>query len=154
MMTRMGDTTRRDFAVGLAALAALAGEGAAQTGAAAPAGTFGASRVIVPTMTRLANGSERWAGPNGTLVTGEAIGMHVSAVPAGTEKVALHVIHHSELLVILEGMVMYEHDGIVDEAHTGSILYVASGTNHRVWNSGAGMARYVVIQVGGDTKKV
>jgi mannose-6-phosphate isomerase-like protein (cupin superfamily) len=35
----------------------------------------------------------------------------------------------------------------------GSIIYVAFGTLHAVKNVGAGPARYVVIQIGGDTKK-
>jgi mannose-6-phosphate isomerase-like protein (cupin superfamily) len=144
----MSETNRREFGVGLAALAAAA---RAQT--AAEAGSFGAARVIVPELTRAANGAERWAGPAGSVATGEAISMHESVVPAGTPKGTLHVIHHSELIVILEGTVSFQHGEVVETAHAGSILYVAYGTNHLVWNSGETAARYVVLQVGGDTKK-
>jgi quercetin dioxygenase-like cupin family protein len=47
----------------------------------------------------------------------------------------------------------YEHDGVVEQAHAGSVLYVAHGATHRVWNVGDTTARYFVWQIGGDTKK-
>ena len=122
--------------------------------ASVPACTLtGPSKVFAPDMTKLPNGSERWQGSNGTLATGEAVGFHESAVPAGTPKVELHVIKHSELLMVAEGTLSVEHDGVVDEAKPGAVIYVAYGTNHRVWNSGTTTARYFVIQIGGDTKK-
>ncbi len=127
------------------------------TGVAAEAqqtdGTFGAARVIVPELAKQANGSERWNGPSGTLHSGEAISMHESVVPAGTPKVALHKILHSELIVVVEGTLSYQHEDVVDIAHAGSVIYVAYGTNHLVWNSGDTQARYFVLQIGGDTKK-
>lgn len=99
------------------------------------------------------NGTESRVVFNGTLATGESVGAHVSEQPAGTTPPPLHTIHHSELIVLEEGTVEFHHDGKVERAGPGSILYVANGTNHFVKNVGDGPAKYVVIQIGGDTKK-
>jgi len=89
----------------------------------------------------------------GTLATGEAVAVHETMQPAGTVPGPLHVIHHSEVIVIQEGTVEFDHDGKAERAGPGSIVYVALGTLHAVKNVGDGPARYVVIQIGGDTKK-
>lgn len=100
-----------------------------------------------------ANGSESRNFFSGTLATGEAVAVHESVQPAGTKPPALHAIHHSELIVIEEGVVEYHHDGQVERAGPGSILYVKIGTEHFVANVGDGPAKYAVIQIGGDVKK-
>jgi quercetin dioxygenase-like cupin family protein len=100
-----------------------------------------------------ANGSESRAVVTGTLATGESVSVHESTQPAGTVPPALHRIQHSEFVVIEEGTVEYHHDGIVERAGPGSILYVKIGTEHFVANVGDGPARYAVIQIGGDVKK-
>ena len=100
-----------------------------------------------------ANGSESRNFFSGRLATGESIGVHESVQPAGTVPPALHRIQHSELIVIQEGTVEYHHDGVVERAGAGSILYVKIGTEHFVANVGDGPAKYAVIQIGGDTGK-
>jgi mannose-6-phosphate isomerase-like protein (cupin superfamily) len=55
--------------------------------------------------------------------------------------------------VVEEGVIEFEHDGKAERAGVGSIVYVAFGTLHVIKNVGDGPARYVVIQIGGDTKK-
>jgi quercetin dioxygenase-like cupin family protein len=149
MMAGMSEMNRRDFGVALAMLGAMGIKGEAQE----TTGTFGPARVIVPELAKQANGTERWNGPSGTLNSGEAISMHESVVPAGTPKVAQHRILHSEVIVVIEGTLSYQHEAVVDVAHAGSVIYVAYGTNHLVWNSGTTTARYFVLQIGGDTKK-
>jgi quercetin dioxygenase-like cupin family protein len=57
------------------------------------------------------------------------------------------------VIVVEEGTLEFEHDGKTDRAAAGSIIYVALGTLHTIKNVGGGPARYVVIQIGGDTKK-
>ncbi len=47
----------------------------------------------------------------------------------------------------------FDHDGKAERAGPGGIIYVAYGTLHRVRNVGNSPATYVVIQIGGDTKK-
>jgi quercetin dioxygenase-like cupin family protein len=90
---------------------------------------------------------------SGTLATGEAVALHETMQPAGTVPNAAHRIQHSELIVVQEGTLEFEHDGMAERATAGSIIYVALGTLHAVKNIGDGPAKYVVIQIGGDTKK-
>jgi quercetin dioxygenase-like cupin family protein len=99
------------------------------------------------------NGAETRIVFNGTLATGEQVGAHESSQPAGAVPPALHKIQHSEFIVVEQGTLEFNHDGKQERAGPGSILYVAFGTNHFVKNVGEGPAKYVVIQVGGDTKK-
>ena len=100
-----------------------------------------------------ANGTESRGVPGFTLATGEVVGMHESVQPAGAAPVALHAIHHSELILIQEGSVLFEHDGKQEKAGPGDMVYVADGTTHRMTNIGTGPAKYFVVQIGGDTKK-
>jgi quercetin dioxygenase-like cupin family protein len=88
----------------------------------------------------------------GKLVTGEAVAVHESMQPAGNAPNPAHRIQHSELIVVQEGTLEFQHDGKTERAGAGSIVYVAFGTLHAVKNIGDGRARYVVIQIGGDTK--
>jgi quercetin dioxygenase-like cupin family protein len=89
----------------------------------------------------------------GTLATGEAVAVHETMQPAGTVASPAHRIQHSELIVVEEGTLEFEHDGKAERAGAGSIIYVAFGTVHAVRNVGDGPAKYFVIQIGGDTKK-
>jgi len=99
------------------------------------------------------NGTEYRAVFNGTLPTGESVGAHESMQPAGTIAPPLHKNQHSEFIVVQQGTVEYSHDGKAERAGPGSILYIPIGTEHAVKNVGDGPAKYVVIQIGGDTKK-
>jgi quercetin dioxygenase-like cupin family protein len=88
----------------------------------------------------------------GTLATGERISVHETMQPAGTRPNPAHTIEHSELIVVEEGTLEFTHDGKTERADAGSVIYVALGTLHAVKNIGDGPAKYVVIQMGGDTK--
>jgi len=99
------------------------------------------------------NGTENRRVFTGTLATGESVGAHESMQPARTVPPALHKIQHSEFIVVQQGTLEFQHDGKAERAGPGSIIYVAFGTMHCVKNVGDGPAKYVVIQVGGDTKK-
>ena len=100
-----------------------------------------------------ANGTESRSLLRGALTTGESVAAHESVQPAGSAPVALHAIHHSELIVVREGEVMFDHDDISEKAGPGDIIYVPLGTTHRVRNVGNVPAKYVVIAIGGDVKK-
>jgi quercetin dioxygenase-like cupin family protein len=100
-----------------------------------------------------ANGAVSRNAFTGTLATGEVIAAHETMQPAGTAPNPAHRIQHSELIVVEEGTLEYTHDGKTERAGAGSIIYVALGALHAVKNVGDGPARYVVIQIGGDTKK-
>src|SRR5580700_1499045 len=90
---------------------------------------------------------------NGTLATGEAVAVHETMQPAGTGPNPAHRVQHSEVIVVEEGTLEFEHDGKAERAAAGSIIYVAFRTLHAIRNVGDGPARYVVIQIGGDVKK-
>jgi quercetin dioxygenase-like cupin family protein len=138
--------------VGLAAAGVAAVAGAQEVDASKASGDFaGGSKVFktsTAARTKMANGSERLSAFMGTLATGEAAGMHESWVAAGTPAPALHRITHSEMVAVLEGEVEFEHDGKKEIAVAGDVIYVAYGTTHAMRNAGAGVARYMVFQVG------
>ena len=102
---------------------------------------------------KTANGTESRNAFTGTLATGETIAVHESTQPVGTPPVELHRIGHSELIVVQQGTVAFEHDGKEERVGPGGLVYVAFGTVHRVKNVGDVPAKYVVIAIGGDVRK-
>jgi mannose-6-phosphate isomerase-like protein (cupin superfamily) len=148
-VTTLGGTAAAQSATGISG-SIITGPTDKASGDFAGGSTVFAYSDVVPT--KQANGSERINGFHGTVATGEAVSMHESWIPAGTPAVALHVIHHTEVIVVMEGEVELNHDGSISRAKAGDVLYVANGTNHYVKNVGAGTARYMVIQIGGDTR--
>jgi quercetin dioxygenase-like cupin family protein len=100
-----------------------------------------------------ANGTEGRNVLRGELKSGEWVGIHESMQPGGATPVPLHPIQHSELILVQEGTVVFEHDGKEEKAGPGSVIYVAFGTVHRVKNVSDAPAKYFVVQIGGDTKK-
>jgi mannose-6-phosphate isomerase-like protein (cupin superfamily) len=99
------------------------------------------------------NGSEVRDVVHGGLATGEAVALHETMQPAGTVPTPLHTIEHSELIVVEQGLVAFEHEGRSEVVGPGGVIYVAYGTNHRLRNAGDGPAKYAVVQIGGDTKR-
>lgn len=137
---------------------ACAAAAAAQEGnlEPAPANPLAASRVFAYDDMVAKTAASGAVGRNvftGTLATGEAVGVHESMQPKGMAPNPAHRIQHSELIVVEEGTLDFIHDGKTERANAGSIIYVAFGTLHQVKNVGDGPAKYVVIQIGGDTRK-
>ena len=64
----------------------------------------------------------------------------------------LHTIQHSEVMVVIQGTIQFEHDGKSDKLGPGGVAFVAPGTLHTIKNVGDGPAKYCVVQIGGDTK--
>src|SRR5438270_6121927 len=152
----MKEITRREMCVGLSAVAATVGVVKAQTPAApAGGGVLSQSRVYpvdqMP-VRKMANGGESRDVLRGTLTTGEVIAVHESQQPAGMKPNAAHTIQHTEVMVVIEGTLAFDHDGRSEKVGPGGVVFVASGTLHTVRNVGDGPARYCVVQVGGDTK--
>jgi quercetin dioxygenase-like cupin family protein len=102
---------------------------------------------------KMANGGESRDVVQGTLATGEAVAIHESLQPAGIAPNSAHKIAHSEFILVQEGTLEFEHDGVSERASAGSVIYVAYGTMHRVRNVADAPARYTVISLGGDVKK-
>ena len=102
---------------------------------------------------KMANGGESRDVLRGTLTTGEIVAVHESEQPAGTPPNPLHTIQHSEIIVIMQGNVIFEHDGKSDKLGPGGVILVTPGTQHAIRNAGDETAKYCVVQIGGDTKK-
>ncbi|GGA59018.1 hypothetical protein GCM10011507_07990 [Edaphobacter acidisoli] len=102
---------------------------------------------------KLPNGGQSWDIIHGKLPTGESVRVHESVQPAGAPPNPAHIIHHSELIAVIEGTLEFHHDNKVERVGPGGLLYVAYGTNHQVRNVGGTPARYVVVAIGGDIQK-
>jgi mannose-6-phosphate isomerase-like protein (cupin superfamily) len=152
----MREITRREMCVGLSAVVAAGGKAKAQTPVPpVAAGALSQSRVYAVDqmpVRKMANGGESRDVLRGTLTTGETVGVHESQQPAGMVPNTPHTIQHTEVMVVIDGTLAFEHDGKSEKVGPGGVIFVASGTLHTVRNVGEGPARYCVVQVGGDTK--
>jgi mannose-6-phosphate isomerase-like protein (cupin superfamily) len=169
----MKKMSRREVCVSLPALAAI-GAGAAEAFAqqqkpaaasappapAAGAGTLGPAHAIayeaMPVRT-MANGGESRDIAHGTLATGETVNLHQSMQVAEAVPNPLHVIQHTEFILVREGILEFQHEFaegkiVTERVGPGGVFYVAFGTNHTVKNVGAVPARYFVVAIGGDAK--
>jgi mannose-6-phosphate isomerase-like protein (cupin superfamily) len=158
-MARMKHLNRREVCAGLSAAAVIGMTGAGMSEAQATSVVAGnglaQSRVFRFAETpasMMPNGAERREMTKGTLATGEAISLHESVQPAGLPPNPAHVVQHSEFIAVLAGTLEYKHDGKTELATAGDVIYVAVGTNHAVRNAGDVPAKYVVLQISGDTK--
>jgi mannose-6-phosphate isomerase-like protein (cupin superfamily) len=143
--------------LGAACWLMMCGVGCAQVPSVALAGTgdLSKARVFTPeqgTVRVMANGGESRSILHAALATGEVISVHESIQAPGTKPNPPHRIQHSELIVVREGTLVFEHDGLSEQAGPGSIIYVAYGTLHTVRNIGNNPAKYLVIAIGGDQK--
>jgi mannose-6-phosphate isomerase-like protein (cupin superfamily) len=122
-------------------------------------GTLGVARAIpfdqMEARTNPSGGESRSIA-HGTLATGERVNLHQSVQGAGQTPPSLHVIQHSEFILVREGELEFDHevDGkiIAEKAGPGGVFYVAFGTRHVIKNVGSGPARYFVVAIGGDAK--
>jgi mannose-6-phosphate isomerase-like protein (cupin superfamily) len=122
-------------------------------------GTMGAARAIpfdqMPVRPN-GNGGESRMVAHGTLATGESVNLRQSMQVVGQTPSALHVIQHSEFILIREGQIEFDHEVagqvVSEKAGPGDVLYVAFGTRHALKNIGTVPARYFIVAVGGDTK--
>jgi mannose-6-phosphate isomerase-like protein (cupin superfamily) len=166
----MKNMSRRDLCVSLPALAAI-GASASQSAAAqqksgppqhAPSkasSSLAASRAFdfdqMPVRT-MANGGESRDIVAGTLATGELVRLHQSMQVAEAEANPLHVIEHSEFILVREGVMEFQHEGasglVSERVGPGGVFYVAYGTRHTVKNVGGVPASYFVVAIGGDAK--
>ncbi|MDP9049414.1 MAG: cupin domain-containing protein [Acidobacteriota bacterium] len=125
----------------------------------ASGGTVGPARAIpfeaMPAKTNAAGGETRQIA-QGSLATGETVNLHESMQVVGQAPPALHVIQHSEFILVREGELEFEHevDGRVvnERIGPGGVFYVAFGTKHAIKNVGTVPAKYFVVGIGGDAK--
>jgi mannose-6-phosphate isomerase-like protein (cupin superfamily) len=156
-MVAMREITRREMCVGLSALVAVSNRMDAQTPAPAPTAASVLSQAKVypfdqMPVRKMANGGESRDVLRGTLTTGEVIAVHESQQPAGMAPNTPHTIQHTEVMVVVQGTLLFEHDGKSDQVGPGGVILVTPSTLHTVRNIGDSPARYCVVQIGGDTK--
>ena len=136
-----------------AALALQCGMAEAQTSRSNPLASSQVFLYEQMTVKAGPNGAEGRNVFNGKLATGESVGLHETMQPVGTVPNPAHKIEHSELIVVQQGTLEFQHDGKAERVGPCGIIYVALGTMHTIKNVGQVPAKYVVIQIGGDTKK-
>jgi quercetin dioxygenase-like cupin family protein len=99
---------------------------------------------------------ESWNIDHGTLATGETVNLHQSMQVSGAPAPQLHVIQHTEFILVREGEVEFQHEAggqvVTERAGPGDVLYIPIGTKHAVRNVGTVPARYFVVGIGGDAK--
>lgn len=142
--------------MGMGGMAAY-GQAAGAVAAAPPAGVVLSEAKVYPLegmlVRKMANGGESRDVLRGVLLTGEAVAAHESVQPVGAAPSPLHRIDHSEIVTVIEGTVAFEHDGKSEQVGPGGVIFVAVGTVHALKNVGSVPAKYLVVQIGGDTKK-
>ena len=146
--------------VAVFALGAVGTRAAGAQGAPTPAGSgnkvlsdSGVFPLEQMTVRKTANGGESRNVVQGVLKTGEGVALHESTLQVGMSPNAGHAIQHSEFIVVREGTLQFEHDGKMETVGPGGVIYVAYGTFHKMRNVGTVPARYLVVAIGGDTKK-
>lgn len=153
--------TRREICAALPAFAVVGNTKAdaqtrSPTAQTASTATLSQSRVFTleqMPVRKMANGGESRDVLRGVLPTGEVIAVHESDQPPGATPNPPHTIQHSEIILVTQGSVLFEHNGQSDKAGPGSVLLVPPGTLHQLRNVGDDTAKYCVIQIGGDTQK-
>jgi len=151
--------SRRDLYVALSPLTAARGTSAQTVPPPEPAKTgkttLSDSEIFsvdkLPATTN-ANGRKSWNILHGVLATGEAIALHESVQPAGVAPNPPHSIQHSELILVQQGTLIFEHDGRSERVAEGGVIFVAFGTKHSATNAGDGPAKYLVVSIGGDSR--
>jgi len=153
----MKDLNRREVCTALSLMAAGSITTGVRMGEAQVAGTNALAQARVfhfaeTPVSTMPNGAESRVMAKGKLATGETISLHESVQPAGLAPNPAHVVQHSEFIAVISGTLEFQHDGKTETASAGDVIYVAVGTNHSVRNVGSVPAKYVVLQISGDTK--
>jgi quercetin dioxygenase-like cupin family protein len=165
----MNEMNRRDMCVALssfAALAAVAAEAGGQEAGklpetmAVPKPPGSADDPVLATprafrfedlpVVKTANGETR-AVIRGVLPTGEAVEMHETTLLPGHMPHPPHQHKHSEFMLVREGQMEFENNGVAQPVGPGGVMFAASGILHGLKNIGDTTANYFVIAIGRET---
>ena len=102
----------------------------------------------------MANGGESRDIVHGTLATGETVNLHQSMQVAEAAPNPLHVIQHSEFILVREGL-EFQHagaNGIVWRERARRRVLCGLRDRPSAKNVGGVAASYFVVAIGGDAK--
>lgn len=148
----MKNLNRRDLCVALSAFAAM-GSVAANAQAVgektlSESAAFPFDKLPVK---RSANGAESRHVIQGVLPTGEYVEMHETRLPPGQMPHPAHKHRHSEFMMIREGTVEFDNDGVKTQLGPGGVIFAASNKMHGLKNVGTAPAQYFVIAIGRES---
>jgi len=140
------DLTRRELCLGfpVALLPALLATERAQQPTALPSSMYPFDKLPVQTT----NGAQFRAVLKGKLVTGEALKVHETTLPAGGAPHSPQHHVHSEMWLVREGTVEITVNGTSHRLGPGSVGFVHSSDEHGIRNVGSTPATYFVVAIG------
>jgi quercetin dioxygenase-like cupin family protein len=154
-MGGMKNLNRRDLCVALSALAALGSVSAEAQVQLAPGEKMLSNSEAFPfdklPVSHSKNGGESRHVIQGTLATGEYVEMHETTLPPGQMPHPPHKHRHSEFMMIREGTVEFDNDGVKTVVGPGGVIFAASNKMHGLKNVGSAPAQYFVIAIGRES---
>jgi quercetin dioxygenase-like cupin family protein len=147
----MMNMNRRDLCVALSSFAAMAAAVPARGQAGSPEGPVLSAQKAYP-FDKLPvkpgpNGETR-AILQGVLPTGESLEAHETTLLAGHMPHPAHKHRHSELILIREGTIQFDNDGMFERGGAGSVFFAASNIMHGIKNVGETSANYFIVAIG------
>ncbi|HZY61028.1 MAG TPA: cupin domain-containing protein [Edaphobacter sp.] len=150
----MKNLSRRDLCVALSAFAAMGSIANGQATAGAREKTLSQSEAFpfdkLP-VNHSKNGGESRPVIRGMLATGEYVEMHETTLPPGQMPHPPHKHRHSEFMMIREGTVEFDNDGVKTRLGPGGVIFAASNKMHGLKNVGSAPAQYFVIAIGRES---
>jgi quercetin dioxygenase-like cupin family protein len=150
----MKNLNRRDLCVALSAFAVM-GSVSAEAQAPALPGENTLSKSETFAFDKLpAHKSENGVSRpvvQGVLVTGEAVELHETMLLPGHMPHPPHKHRHSEFMMIREGLLEFDNDGVKERVGPGGVIFAASNVMHGLKNIGDAPANYFVIAIGRES---
>ena len=154
----MKNLNRRDLCVALSAFAAM-GRVSAEAQTPVPAPSLPGENTLSKSETfsfdklpahKSENGVSRPV-VQGVLATGEAVEMHETTLLPGHMPHPAHKHRHSEFMMIREGLLEFDNDGVKERVGPGGVIFAASNVMHGLKNIGEAPANYFVIAIGRES---
>ena len=148
--------TRRDLALIIPVLGAVAGSAAAdaQSESSAPPLTIHSQVFLFDKLPVHSSSGGAATRPvlHGALPTGEIVEIHETTLMPGQMPHPAHQHVHTEFMLIREGSLEFILDGRSEPFGPGGVAYARSGEMHGLKNVGSTPAHYFVIAIGSQAK--